>query len=478
MEKDSNENWLSPHKPYSIAHRGASAYYQENTIESFFFAAKIGADFWEVDVQITKDKHLIVFHDSILDTGENIINLYLQEIRTKLPINTAPLFEDVLKLAIKLNVGIYLDIKARYVSDTLINLLKKYNYQKVIIGSFNIELIKELKKLDNSYPYAILVPSGFNPFEYAESADIIHLCWEKLENPEKLLDDNFFQKCEKKNQKVVIWHEENPERMKILRNLPVLGICSNQPELVNPIFKNNSEWPVEVVCHRGLNSLAPENSLASTLLALSLGFSHVEIDIRTTADKKLIINHDSTFNRTSNYKGYVNQTLSSSLDKIEIGKKFNSDFTNQQIPKLEEILEIVELYNGNLYAEIKDGKVDDVINTINKFNYLEKCFFWSENKNIMMDIINFNPNLNYMLRRQDFDTLNEIIENYNPKIIEYTLRDKLEELNILKQKNIKSMIAYMGNDEKVLKKIIQLKTDYVNLDQPILFSSFYSKEYS
>jgi len=233
-----------------------------------------------------------------------------------------------------------------------------------------------------------------------------------------------------------------------------------------------------VVCHRGLNSLAPENSLASTLLALSFGFSHVEIDIRTTADKKLIINHDSTFNRTSNYKGYVNQTLSSSLDKIEIGKKFNSDFTNQQIPKLEEILEIVELYNGNLYAEIKDGKVDDVINTINKFNYLEKCFFWSENKNIMTDIINFNPNLNYMLRRQDFDTLNEIIENYNPKIIEYTLRDKLEELNILKQKNIKSMIAYMGNDEKVLKKIIQLKTDYVNLDQPILFSSFYSEQYS
>ena len=63
MEKDSNENWLSPHKPYSIAHRGASAYYQENTIESFFFAAKIGADFWEVDVQITKDKYLVVFHD-------------------------------------------------------------------------------------------------------------------------------------------------------------------------------------------------------------------------------------------------------------------------------------------------------------------------------------------------------------------------------------------------------------------------------
>ena len=155
MEKDSNENWLSPNKPYSIAHRGASTYYKENTIESFFFAAKMGADFWEVDVQITKDKYLIVFHDSILQTGESIINLYLQEIRNKLPVGTVPLFEDVLKLAIKLNIGIYLDIKARYVSQTLIKLLKKYNYQRVIIGSFNIELIKELKNL------IILIPTQF-----------------------------------------------------------------------------------------------------------------------------------------------------------------------------------------------------------------------------------------------------------------------------------------------------------------------------
>ena len=272
MEKDSNENWLSPNKPYSIAHRGASTYYKENTIESFFFAAKMGADFWEVDVQITKDKYLVVFHDSILQTGENIINLYLQEIRTKLPVGTAPLFEDVLKLAIKLNIGMYLDIKARYVSQTLIKLLKKYNYQRVIIGSFNVELIKELKKLDNSYPYSILVPAGSNPFDYAKSADIIHLCWEKMESPEKLLNDNFFQKCEKRNQKVVLWHEENPERMKILRNLPVLGICSNQPELVNPLFKNNSEWLVQIVCHRGLNKPRSRKFISVNLTCTSMWF--------------------------------------------------------------------------------------------------------------------------------------------------------------------------------------------------------------
>ena len=114
--------------------------------------------------------------------------------------------------------------------------------------------------------------------------------------------------------------------------------------VVNPLFKNNSEWLVQIVCHRGLNSLAPENSLASTLLALACGFSHVEIDIRTTADKKLIVNHDSTFNRTSNFKGYVNQTHSSNLDKIEVlgslsRRKLKLKFTSSSF----EILLLVRL---------------------------------------------------------------------------------------------------------------------------------------
>ena len=80
MEKDYNDLWLNPKKPYSIAHRGASTYYLENTLESFLFANTLGADFWEVDIQITKDNQLIVFHDSCLPTGENIVNLYFSEV--------------------------------------------------------------------------------------------------------------------------------------------------------------------------------------------------------------------------------------------------------------------------------------------------------------------------------------------------------------------------------------------------------------
>jgi glycerophosphoryl diester phosphodiesterase len=46
-----------------IAHRGASAYYPENTLPSFEGAIDMGADMIELDVQLTSDRKVVVFHD-------------------------------------------------------------------------------------------------------------------------------------------------------------------------------------------------------------------------------------------------------------------------------------------------------------------------------------------------------------------------------------------------------------------------------
>lgn len=59
--------------PKIIAHRGASAYAPENTIESVHSAADMGADWVELDVKLTKDGVPIIFHDEelIRTTGVN-----------------------------------------------------------------------------------------------------------------------------------------------------------------------------------------------------------------------------------------------------------------------------------------------------------------------------------------------------------------------------------------------------------------------
>ena len=49
------------------AHRGASAYAPENTLEAFQLAADQKADGVELDVQLTKDEKLVVIHDETID---------------------------------------------------------------------------------------------------------------------------------------------------------------------------------------------------------------------------------------------------------------------------------------------------------------------------------------------------------------------------------------------------------------------------
>ena len=49
-----------------IGHRGVAAFAPENTIESFKKALEAGADGFECDIRLSKDKKLVVIHDDNL----------------------------------------------------------------------------------------------------------------------------------------------------------------------------------------------------------------------------------------------------------------------------------------------------------------------------------------------------------------------------------------------------------------------------
>jgi len=61
-----------PPKPVVIAHRGASGYLPEHTLEAKVLAHAMGADFLEQDVVLTKDNVPIVMHDTQLDTISDV----------------------------------------------------------------------------------------------------------------------------------------------------------------------------------------------------------------------------------------------------------------------------------------------------------------------------------------------------------------------------------------------------------------------
>ena len=54
-----------------LAHRGASGYAPENTLEAFALAAELGADGVELDVHLTSDGEMVVIHDETVDRTTN-----------------------------------------------------------------------------------------------------------------------------------------------------------------------------------------------------------------------------------------------------------------------------------------------------------------------------------------------------------------------------------------------------------------------
>lgn len=65
-----------PNRPIVIAHRGASGYLPEHTLEAKALAYGMRPDYIEQDLVLSKDDHLIVMHDVYLDHTTNVAELF------------------------------------------------------------------------------------------------------------------------------------------------------------------------------------------------------------------------------------------------------------------------------------------------------------------------------------------------------------------------------------------------------------------
>jgi glycerophosphoryl diester phosphodiesterase len=94
-----------------IAHRGASADEQENTLPAFERAIADGADFVELDVQASADGKLVVFHDLDLDRLTPLRGPLRKRSLAELREHGIPTLEEVVELS-RGRVGVMAELKA------------------------------------------------------------------------------------------------------------------------------------------------------------------------------------------------------------------------------------------------------------------------------------------------------------------------------------------------------------------------------
>ncbi|OJV66701.1 MAG: hypothetical protein BGO41_04565 [Clostridiales bacterium 38-18] len=187
-----------------FGHRGAKAYYAENTLTSFRKALEMGADGLELDIHYSKDGEIIVFHDFTLErmcgVNGNVYDYTLDELKQlkvqfKNQYEQIPTLKEVLELinsfehetgkVICLNVefkagsDFYPEIEAK--THLLCNAY--LSKSQLIYSSFDHYALLKIKALDPDAQTGILTASAMvAPWEYTTrlNADFYHPAYQSL----------------------------------------------------------------------------------------------------------------------------------------------------------------------------------------------------------------------------------------------------------------------------------------------------------
>jgi len=224
-----------------IAHRGASAYEPENTLRAFERAIAQGADWIELDVQLTKDGWPVVLHAADLaatTSGRGLVSATsLAELR-RLDAGLGeqvPTLDEVVE-GFGGRCGLYVELKAPGSAAALAGVLRRHSRAADLVAcSFSLDLVREAATLLPSVPAAWLSANtevDLAPDALRAGAQMVHLCWESRgPRPDHLVTDELLAHYHGAGLEVVLWHEERPDVLDVLLGLPAWGVCTNTPDV-------------------------------------------------------------------------------------------------------------------------------------------------------------------------------------------------------------------------------------------------------
>lgn len=241
-----------------FAHRGASGYAPENTLEAFELAIRQNADGIELDVQLSKDGIPVVFHDETLNRvtdGKGYLKDYTLEELKKFTVlkdrfpeydkSKIPTLKEVLELVkpagiqvnIELKTGIYWYPEIEKKTIELVNELEMQ--ENVVYSSFNHYSIQKVKEIEPEAECAYLYSDVIlDVDEYAKKTKVegLHPAVYHV----KMAD--FLQEYKKSGLKVRVWTVNEKEDLKVLIQTGITAVITNYPDVAVEIRKEVTEF--------------------------------------------------------------------------------------------------------------------------------------------------------------------------------------------------------------------------------------------
>ncbi|WP_259383693.1 glycerophosphodiester phosphodiesterase [Bacillus thuringiensis] len=247
----------------NIAHRGASAYAPEHTIAAYKLGQQLKGDYIEIDLQMTKDGHLVAMHDETVNRTTNGTGLVkehtLEEIKKlnagsffneKHPSLAKKDFEDAkvptLEEIIETfgnGANYYIETKSpdEYagMEEKLLEIIQHYEISdNVIIQSFSEESLQKIHSLDVTLSLVQLLP-------YKKSVQLTELEIKKYKTyciglgmNYKYIDSAYVKRIKKHGLEVHPFTVDNEKDMKKLLLWGVDGMFTNYPDRLHSLLQS------------------------------------------------------------------------------------------------------------------------------------------------------------------------------------------------------------------------------------------------
>ncbi|MEK4426009.1 glycerophosphodiester phosphodiesterase [Solibacillus sp. FSL K6-1523] len=233
------------------AHRGASAYELENTLEAFEKAKALNADGIELDIQVSKDSILVVFHDMDLTrlagVRKNINECTFQELskysigtRFKRILSTKKImsFSQLVNWANRENIALNVELKESVLANTeaLKDEIKTLKLPaNSHFSSFHMELLKIVKEVRPDFETAFLVTKKFN-WQSLRNLDFI----DHVHAHRKYYKQRYLEACDEAKKGIRFYGIVGSESFLSNPHPAVLGWITDYPDKVRRVQQKNT----------------------------------------------------------------------------------------------------------------------------------------------------------------------------------------------------------------------------------------------
>jgi len=196
-----------------------------------------------------------------------------------------------------------------------------------------------------------------------------------------------------------------------MRSLPlrsaVLALLSAAMLLAQP-------RQIAVISHRGEHLHHRENTVAAYQTAVELGADFFEVDIRTTADGRLVMMHDSRIDRTTNGHGEIARLTYAEIRALDAGG-------GARVPTFDEALDAAGAHAG-VYLDCKAVAPQDLVDAIERHKMNERVVVYGRPEFLRL-VLALRPGLKAMAEAVNPSVLAELIQSLHLRVAAFDAHD-------------------------------------------------------